>query len=193
MHAPGQHNILNALAAYTVGRTLGCAPETLAAGLGAFRPVERRQDILGEANSILVMDDYAHHPTEIRATLDALRSAYLERPLVAVFQPHLFSRTRDFLQEFGEELARADTLVVTDIYPAREQPIPGVHAEEIINIAAKKNPNMTAIYVPDKHEIPQRLLMLTRPNDLTVFLGAGDIRAQGEAFLQLLKDGRGEE
>lgn len=186
LQVPGRHNALNALAAFCVGLETRLSPDVIAQGLGEFRSVERRQDILGEANDILVMDDYAHHPTEIRATLDALRSAYPQRRLVAIFQPHLYSRTRDFLNEFAEELSKADALVVTDVYAAREAPLPGVRAADIVNNAVKKNPNMPAIFLPDKNDIPRMLRPLTRANDLAVFLGAGDIRAQGEAFLQLL-------
>jgi UDP-N-acetylmuramate--alanine ligase len=134
------------------------------------------------------MDDYAHHPTEIRATLDALRSAYPERRLVAVFQPHLYSRTRDFLQEFGAALSQADALIVTEIYAARETPIAGVNAADIIETARKKNPELPAVYLADKNEVPKTLLAQTRPNDLVVVLGAGDIRAQGEAFVQILNE-----
>jgi UDP-N-acetylmuramate--alanine ligase len=193
LHVPGRHNVSNALAAVGVGLRLGMELEVIAEGLGEFRSVERRQEVLGEVNSILVMDDYAHHPTEIRATLDALRSAYPERRLVAVFQPHLYSRTRDFLNEFGEELAKADALIVTDIYAAREAPIANVRASDIVNLAVKKNPNMPAMFLPDKNDVPKMLLALIRPNDLVVCLGAGDIRAQGEALLPLLEDWRAAE
>jgi UDP-N-acetylmuramate--alanine ligase len=187
--------VLNALAAAIVGHVLDVPDETVATGLAEFRGVGRRQEILGEVllegGSVLVMDDYAHHPTEIRATLDALRAAYPERRLVAIFQPHLYSRTRDFLPQFAEALATADALIVTDIYAAREAPMEGVRAADIMDQAAKINPNAPALFVPEKRDIPARLTALVRPGDLTVFLGAGDIREQGEAFVELMR-GRAE-
>lgn len=191
LSVPGRHNVLNALAAAIVGHVLDVPDETVAAGLAKFRGVGRRQEILGEVpfenGSVLVMDDYAHHPTEIRATLDALRAAYPERRLVAIFQPHLYSRTRDFLPQFAEALATADALIVTDIYAAREAPMEDVRAADIVNQAAKLNANAPALFVPAKRDIPARLAALVRPGDLTVFLGAGDIREQGEAFVKLMR------
>ncbi|HZO91051.1 MAG TPA: UDP-N-acetylmuramate--L-alanine ligase [Chthonomonadaceae bacterium] len=190
LRLPGRHNALNALAAATVGWQLGLPMPQIAETLAAFQGVGRRQEILGEValegGDLLVMDDYAHHPTKLRATLEALRDAYPDRRLVAVFQPHLYSRTRDFLAGFADALAQADALVVTDIYPAREAPIPGVRAADIVNLAARRNPQAPAIYLPDKRDIPPMLAALMRPNDLVVFLGAGDIREQGEAFVRLL-------
>lgn len=188
LRVPGRHNALNALAAATVGNLLHLPGPVIAAGLAEFTGAERRQETLGEAGSILVLDDYAHHPTEIEATLAALRSACPERRLVAIFQPHLYSRTRDFLPQFADALSKADALVVTDIYAAREAPIPGVRAADIVHQAAQRRPDLPAVFLPDKKELPAMLLAFTRPNDLTVFLGAGDIRAQGEAFLRLLRE-----
>jgi UDP-N-acetylmuramate--alanine ligase len=195
LNVPGRHNIINALAAATLstlianGRPLPM--DRVAAGLAAFHGATRRQEVLGEsglgADSVLVMDDYAHHPTEIRATLDALRAAYPQRRLVIIFQPHLYSRTRDFLPEFATALAQADLLVVTAIYPAREAPIAGVDAEEIVALARRERPGLQTLYVPEKRAIPATLAGLIRPGDLAVFMGAGDIRAPGEAFVQLLQ------
>ncbi len=191
LHVPGRHNVLNALAAATVGHLLKVPAEAIAEGLAAFHGAGRRQEILGEVaikdGSVLVMDDYAHHPTEIRATLTALRAAYSDRRLVAVFQPHLYSRTRDFLPEFAAALAQADALIVTDIYAAREAPMEGVRAADIVQQTSERNPNAPALFLPDKREIPATLAALIQPNDLALFLGAGDIRAQGEAFLRLLQ------
>ena len=194
LSVPGRHNILNALAAATVGRLLGVSEEGIAQGLAAFHGATRRQDILGEVElgtegSVIVMDDYAHHPTEISATLDALRGAYPHRRLIAIFQPHLYSRTRDFLPEFATALATADALIVTDIYAARELPIPEVRAADIVNLAIKKNPQIPALFLPDKKDIPKMLAALIKPNDIAVFLGAGDIRTQGERFLLELESG----
>ena len=190
---PGHHNVLNAMAAATIGYSLGMPDYQIAEGLAEFRGATRRQDMLGEgklnvddAETVLVMDDYAHHPTEIRATLDALRGAYPNRRLVAIFQPHLYSRTRDFLDGFASALAQADSLIVTDIYAAREQPIEGVHAADIVNKAVTHNPNLPAMFLPDKQDIPAMLRDMAHPGDVCVFMGAGDIREQGERFLALL-------
>ena len=187
MHVPGRHNIENALAASAVGTLLDLSPGEIAAGLAAFRGAERRQDILGEfevgAATALVVDDYAHHPTEIRATLAALRGAYPDRRTIAVFQPHLYSRTRDFLPEFARALSQADVLIVTDIYAAREAAIEGVRAADIVDLARQERPGLDARFVQDKRAIPAMLRDMVCPGDLVVFMGAGDIREQGESFV----------
>jgi UDP-N-acetylmuramate--alanine ligase len=127
LNVPGKHNVRNALAAISVG--IGCwgaRLESLAKGLANFRGVERRFERVGDANGVTIIDDYAHHPTEIRATLSAARDAFPGRRIIAAFQPHLFSRTRDFAAEFAAELGAADAVWLAEIYPSREQPIPGV-------------------------------------------------------------------
>jgi UDP-N-acetylmuramate--alanine ligase len=185
---PGRHNVANALAAAAAGLTLNAPVGEIAAGLSEFRGAGRRQDLLGEAaldgGAALVFDDYAHHPTEIRATLDALRSAYPGRRLVAVFQPHLYSRTRDFLAEFAGALAQSDVLVVTGIYAAREAPIEGVDAAAIVDIARRERLGLDARFISDKREIPSSLSGIVRADDVVVFMGAGDIREQGEVFVK---------
>ncbi len=193
LSVPGKHNLENAFAAAIVGRLLRVPKQLVVEGLAQFRGATRRQDVLGEgklnvedAETVLVMDDYAHHPTEIRATLDALRGAYPNRRLVAIFQPHLYSRTRDFMDGFADALAQADALFVTGIYAAREQPIAGVDAKDIVFKAIAQNPNLPSTFTPDKQSIPAMLRYLARPGDVCVFMGAGDIREQGERFLALL-------
>ena len=187
LHVPGHHNVENALAAAAIGALLGMQPSEIGAGLSEFRGAGRRQEILGQyaarGGSALVIDDYAHHPTEIRATLNALRSAYSGRRQVVVFQPHLYSRTRDFLPDFARSLALADVLVVAGIYGARETPIEGVRAEDIVELARRERSGLTAQFVEDKAAIPAALGTIVRADDLVVFMGAGDIRAQGEAFV----------
>ena len=185
---PGLHNVLNALATALVGELLEVPKDDIAEGLGAFQGAERRQETLGEVNGVLVMDDYAHHPTEIRATLSAMRDAYPTRRIVAIFQPHLYSRTRDFLPQFAEELSKADALIVTDIYAAREQPIASVTAADIVTRAAEINPELPATYLPDKNELPKMLSALVRTNDLVLFMGAGDIREPGEIFVRQMQE-----
>jgi UDP-N-acetylmuramate--alanine ligase len=185
---PGRHNAENALAAATTGALLGVDFKTIGEGLAEFRGAERRQEVLGEieveGGQALVMDDYAHHPTEIRATISALRGAHPGRRLIIAFQPHLYSRTRDFLPEFAESLSQADLLIVTDVYAAREAPIPGVDAGAIIKLALDRRPGLQAEYIADRHEIPVRLALELRGDDLVIFMGAGDIREQGEALVQ---------
>jgi len=192
LQVPGRHNVLNALAAATAAGEVGVRIEAIAAGLAAFTGAGRRQERLGEGaldgkRDILVLDDYAHHPTEIRATLAALRSAYPGRRLVAVFQPHLYSRTRDFLPQFAGALAQADAAFVTAIYAAREAPIAGVDPEEIVALIGRQAPDRPACFVPDRRALPAALREAARPGDVILFLGAGDIREQGEAFAQWLQ------
>jgi UDP-N-acetylmuramate--alanine ligase len=190
LNVPGKHNVLNAAAALATAIALGADDaETLkkfAEGLAEFRGAERRQDILADADGVLVIDDYAHHPTEIRATLEAIRAAYSNRRVIAVFQPHLYSRTRDFLDEFAAELSRADALFVTDIYAAREQPIDGVNAEDIVKRATAHNSRMIALFVPDKNVLPPMVRGFVQTGDVVLFMGAGDIRQQGEHLAALL-------
>src|SRR6185436_5600088 len=131
LFVPGEHNVRNALAAIGVARELGVSGHIIAIALSKFLGVDRRFQILGDFGGALVVDDYAHHPTEIRATLDAARSGYPQRRIVALFQPHLYSRTRDFAREFGESLGGADVAIVAPIYAAREKPIEGISARMI--------------------------------------------------------------
>ena len=191
LRVPGKHNVQNAIAAAAVGSLLGVPTAAIAKGLSQFSGATRRQEILGEVRvpggSILIMDDYAHHPTEIEATISALRAAYPDRRLTVVFQPHLYSRTRDFLPEFARSLALADALIVTGIYAAREEPIPGVFASEIARLAGEKNPELSALYVKNRQDVPLTLIALSNPGDLTLFMGAGDIREQGVQFVELVK------
>ena len=182
---PGLHNVQNALAAASVALALGVAPEHIIAGLESFTGTGRRFERIGEASGVLVVDDYAHHPTEIRATLAAARSAFPERRIVAVFQPHLYSRTRDNMEEFAAELGAADKVFLTDIYKAREEPIPGVSSEALAERARAKKPGLDVVYVPDKNDLPAHLAEELRPGDIVLTLGAGDIRAAGEGLLKI--------
>lgn len=187
----GRHNLLNALAAATLGHLLGLTEEQIANGLARFAGTERRQQLLGTVplpeGPIRVFDDYAHHPTEIRATLAAIRQIAPRGRLLVVFQPHLYSRTRDFLMEFADALVEADAVIVTDIYPAREQPIAGVHAADIVHAIAKQRPSIPAIFLPQKADAPKMLRALARPNDTVLFLGAGDIGDEAHVFFKLLQ------
>lgn len=182
LRVPGEHNVRNALAAASVGLALGIAPGTIIAGLEAFTGTGRRFETIGETHGVRIIDDYAHHPTEIRATLAAARAAYPNQRIIAVFQPHLPSRTRDQMAEFADALAAADVVFLTDIYLAREQPIDGVSSA----ILAQRIPAKSVVYIPEKNDLPERLAATVRPGDLVLTLGAGDIRAAATGLLEKL-------
>jgi len=185
LRVPGLHNVKNALAAVAVGLEMGIPFAVVAEALAQFAGVYRRFEIKGERNGALVIDDYGHHPTEIEATLKAAKDAFGRR-VVAVFQPHLYTRTRDFYREFGASFYQADVLVVTDIYPAREQPIAGVSGELVAN-AAREQGHRQVVYVPQKERIPAELKTIVREGDIVITLGAGDIYKYGEEFLKQWK------
>jgi UDP-N-acetylmuramate--alanine ligase len=188
LRLPGLHNVANALAAVAVGRELLIPFDTIARGLESFTGVVRRFENKGERGGVLVVDDYAHHPTEIAATLAAARQVYPERRLVALFQPHLFSRTRDFQGEFGRSLAAADLAVVMDVYPSREAPLPGVTGELVAD-AARKAGARSVTYVAEKKEVVDALERALCPGDVLLTLGAGDVVRFGEEFLSRGRSG----
>jgi len=180
---PGRFNILNALAALAVGLELGVPFSQLAAGCASFSGVARRFDVLGARNEITVVDDYAHHPTEIEAVLGAARQAFPGRRLVVVFQPHLYSRTRDFAEGFARALLAADVVVVLPIYPARERPIPGIDKNVVVSAAARLgHPAISA--GPAVAEAPAFVDALLLPGDVLVTLGAGDVHRVAEDWLR---------
>jgi len=187
LQVPGLHNVRNALAAASVGLELEVGFERIREGLESFTGVRRRFEKKGEANGVVVLDDYAHHPTEIRATLDAASQGYSDRRIVAVFQPHLYSRTRDFLDDFARSFFETDLLVLTDIYGAREEPIEGLDGKVLADRAEQFGHRATH-YVPDKTDLPDRLLDLTRPGDVVLMLGAGDIWRYSRTFVDLLHE-----
>lgn len=171
----GAHNVRNALAAIGVVLVMGRDPLAAAAALEGFRGVDRRFQVLGERGGVTVVDDYAHHPTEVAATLSAARAVYPNRRLVAAFQPHLFSRTRVFGEQLGRELARADVVFVSDVYAAREEPIPGVSGERVADAARATDPEVSVSYVETLPELADRLLEGLRPGDVLITIGAGDV------------------
>ncbi|MSQ46340.1 MAG: UDP-N-acetylmuramate--L-alanine ligase [Ignavibacteria bacterium] len=185
LQIPGKHNVQNSLAAILIGLQLGIPFEKVKSGIEKFTGVYRRWEKKGEVNGITLYDDYAHHPTECRATLSGAKDGWKKR-VVCVFQPHLFSRTRDFYEEFGKAFLLADVLVVTDVYPARESPIQGVTGELII-MAAKKFGHKNTHYVSDKNNIPVFLKSITKKDDIVITMGAGDIWKYGESFLNEIK------
>lgn len=186
LHAPGLHNVRNALAAIAVGLELDMNFDKIIEGLDKFTGVNRRFEIKGIEKDILVIDDYAHHPTEIQAVLDAVTNGWKDRRVIAVFQPHLYSRTRDFMEEFSRSFYNADVVVLTDIFGAREEPMEGITTERMVELA-KHNGHREVHHVPNKDDIPQYLLEIAQPHDIVITVGAGDIWRRGEAFVSLLK------
>ena len=185
LQIPGKHNVQNALAAIAVGLELKIPFEKIKTGVEKFTGVFRRWEVKAELDGITVVDDYAHHPTEIKVTLAGAKSGWRRR-VVCVFQPHLYSRTRDFYEDFGRAFFNANVLIVTDVYPAREEPIQGVTGELIAN-AAKSLGHKNVHYVPDKKDIPEFLMKLKRPGDIIITMGAGDIWRFGEEFIKRLR------
>ncbi len=181
---PGIHNVKNSLVAVCIAKELGIDFKTIKKALESFTGVYRRFEVKYN-KEILVIDDYAHHPTETSATLAGIRNGW-DRRLVAVFQPHLYSRTRDFYQEFGRSFLNTDVFICTDVYPAREKPIEGVTGE-LIAEAARKFGHKNVIYVDDKNKIPEKLFEIKRNDDIIITMGAGDIWRLGEKFVGLLK------
>jgi len=179
---PGLHNVKNALAAIAVSRELEVPFEACAKTLATFAGVARRFERKGERNGVLVVDDYAHHPTEVAATLGAARQAHPERRLVVVFQPHLFTRTRDQAEGFGAALLAADAVYVLPVYPSREQPIPGV-TSRLVSDAARSRGHRAVADVDDRAALVPRLAAELRPGDLLVTMGAGDVNRLGEEYL----------
>ncbi len=184
---PGRHNLLNALAAAAAARHLGAEWTDVKRALARFRGVGRRFDVLGESGGVLVVDDYAHHPTEIAATLEGARAAYEGRRLVVVFQPHLFSRTRDFAEGFGTVLAEADMVWITDVFPAREAPIPGVTGALVADHARRAG-GAEIRYHGALDTLVDELTTSLRPGDVLITMGAGSIEVLGPAVLRRMKE-----
>jgi UDP-N-acetylmuramate--alanine ligase len=191
LRVPGEHNILNALAALAVLRHAGLEPADAAPHLLTFSGAARRFQLMGEYAGVLVVDDYAHHPTEIEATLTAAMRGDHER-VIAVFQPHLYSRTRYLQREFGHALTLADEAIVTEIFPAREEPEPGVSGKLIVDAYLAERPGGPVSFLPRLPDVVARLAAHVRPGDLVLTLGAGDVFHAGEQLLAALA-GQGEE
>ncbi len=185
LRVPGRHNVANALAATAAASELDIPFSKIYDALRSFTGVGRRFEFIGEVNGISVIDDYAHHPTEIKATLRTAKETY-HRRVIAVFQPHLFSRTRDFLHDFAEALSLADEVVLTDIYPAREQPIPGVSSAKIKEDAEKAGYTQFR-YVGVKENAIDEVVRLARPGDMIFTIGAGSITHIKKSILERLQ------
>lgn len=180
---PGDHNIKNSLAAVVVGTELGVDFESIKRTLKSFTGAQRRFEIKYN-KEVLVIDDYAHHPTEAAETLKAIRASW-NRRLVAVFQPHLYSRTRDFYKEFGRSFLNSDVFICTDVYPAREAAMPGISGKLIADCAIGFG-HKHVHYVADKNDIPNVLMNEKQEDDIIITMGAGDIYKYGEKFVSLL-------
>lgn len=180
---PGNHNIKNSLAAVTVAIRLGVDFEVVKKTLKSFKGAQRRFEIKYN-KEILVVDDYAHHPTEAAETLKGIRSSW-NRRLVAVFQPHLYSRTRDFYKDFGKSFLNSDVFICTDVYPAREIPIKGISGKLIADSASEYG-HKDVHYVADKNDIPKVLFSKKQDGDIIIIMGAGDINKYGEKFVSML-------
>jgi UDP-N-acetylmuramate--alanine ligase len=187
LKAPGEHNVKNALAAVATGLELNIDFKLIKQGLENFEGVYRRFQ-LKYNNGVMVIDDYAHHPTEVKATLEAANSGWPDRRVVAVFQPHLYSRTQELYKEFGLSFFDAEVMVVTDVYPSREKPIEGVTGKLIADTASTYG-HRNVVYVEDKNEVHERLKEIIKPGDIIITMGAGDIYKSGDRFVEEIETG----
>ena len=171
--APGHHNICNALAAITVSREIGLSYKSIAKGLLTYSGVKRRLEIVKTLkNGSIIMDDYAHHPIEVEASISAIKSSFKNR-LITIFQPHLFSRTLSFYNEFAKALSLSDVTILTDLYPAREKPINGVSSKLIFDEMCKTNTHQ--IHMANDEEIKNLISSIYEPGDIIITMGAGDV------------------
>jgi UDP-N-acetylmuramate--alanine ligase len=183
LNVPGSHSIVNSLAGLAVASELGISFDTAREALAAFHGVDRRFQLKCDSNDILIVDDYAHHPTEIEATLKAARSGW-NRRIIAVFQPHRYTRLQHLMDGFAGSFSESDALFLTDIYPAGEKPIPGVTAERL----AEKISHSQFFLHKDLDTLPEKVLSFARPGDLILFLGAGSITSVADRTARLLQE-----
>jgi UDP-N-acetylmuramate--alanine ligase len=188
LSVPGVHNVRNALAAIGAGLAAGATLGEMRLGLESFAGVERRFQLIGELAGMTIIDDYAHHPTEIVATIAAARAAYEDRRLIAAFQPHLYTRTRDFHREFASALSAADAVYLCDIYPAREQPIEGVTSAMIAS--RMRDLGAPPVWEGPRTELASALAASARAGDVILMLGAGDITRSAPELVSLLEKGK---
>ena len=173
INAPGNHNVLNSLSAIALGLELNIHFDKLKSGIKNYKGVRRRFDIKENNSDIMVVDDYAHHPTEVNATISAAKAGW-KKEIVSVFQPHLFTRTRDFYKEFAESLFQSDYIIITDIYPAREEPIKEISSQLIVK-ELKRLGHQNIIYIDNLNELNSTLDNLGLDNHMVITMGAGDI------------------
>jgi UDP-N-acetylmuramate--alanine ligase len=185
MKVTGKHNILNSLMAVSIGMELDIPFKSIQNGLAEYKGVYRRFELKAEIGGIAVFDDYAHHPTEITATLEGFRES-TRRRIVVIFQPHLYSRTRDFYQDFGRAFFSCDALILAPVYPAREAAIPGISSKLIADAAIQSgHHNVTCL--EDNAQIVEAALSTLKPDDIIITMGAGNIWQFGEEIIKKLK------
>jgi UDP-N-acetylmuramate--alanine ligase len=182
VHVPGRHNALNATAAFAAAVELGFAPPRVTAALARYQGARRRLELKGEADGVRVFDSYAHHPTELAADLRAARDISPNGRVIAIFQPHLYSRTRIFADDFGAALGLADQAVVLDVYAAREDPEPGVTGK----LVADAVPGGQALFVPDRTQVVPAIVRIAEPGDVVLTMGAGDVTALGPLLVEAI-------
>ena len=183
---PGDHNVCNALAAAAVALELGIPVKFIEKGLEGFKGVERRFQVKGRAGNILVVDDYGHHPVEVKAVLKAVKDGW-KRKAIIVFQPHRYSRTEDLFSDFITSFNDADILIVTDVYAAGEKPSKDFNSEKLFE-AIKKHGHRAVEYIAEKDEIPARLMEIAEDGDMVITLGAGDVWQVGEVLVEALEE-----
>ena len=187
VHVPGEHNVKNALGAAVLALELDTPFDKIQAGLDQYTGVRRRFDIKYTTDkNIMIVDDYAHHPSEVSATLKAAKTGWNNR-IIAIFQPHLFTRTKDFYHDFAEAFLQADILIVTNIYEAREKPIPGITAQ-IISDEAERLGHKHVELIADQANIPARLKEIVQANDMIITMGAGNIWRQCEGIYEAINN-----
>jgi len=186
LNVPGEHNVLNTLASITLGIELGIPFDVIIEGLSTYIGVKRRFEYKGLVNDIMVVDDYAHHPTEVVATLRAARSGW-NRRIIAIFQPHLYTRTRDFHHDFAKAFLESDVLIVTDIYPAREKPIPGITGELVSN-STEELGHTHVVYLDSLENLCSKISSIAKPGDMIITMGAGNIWRYSDKIVDYLKE-----
>jgi UDP-N-acetylmuramate--alanine ligase len=183
---PGKFNVLNAAAAFAVSTFLGVNPKLIIKGLKSFKGIKRRFEFIGEINNIKLYDDYAHHPTEIKAALGAARAWFPGKRIIAIFQPHTFSRTKALFNEFARAFSGAEVVILTDIYAsAREKSIKEINSRLLAQETQRYHPK--AVYCPGKKEVIEYLAEQTKPDDIIITVGAGDIFLWHKDILKSLK------
>jgi UDP-N-acetylmuramate--alanine ligase len=182
---PGRHNLMNAAGALAAVRLVGVDVEQAAAALASFTGVRRRFEHRGEAAGAMFVDDYAHHPTEVAATLSAAGGS--GRRVIAVFQPHRYTRTEAMWRELGRSLRQADVVVVTEVYPAGEHPIPGISGKLVVDALTEADPGHRVVYLPRRSDVPLFLTGEIRSGDMVITMGAGDITMVGDETLDRIR------